>query len=243
MRTRLISLAVAALAAVTVLAAGQPDRPAPGGQPDKGGRAGGAGDKTTSLDGEWMVVSAARDGTAVDGSDKMTVTIKGNVVTFGVADDKSKLRALRLDFGPNGTVRVAEAGADGKFGDSTGGTGTNPGDKGGTTPPAGGKDTQPGGTGAQPGGTGAGAAGTMSGVYVCTPDFLAISVFTSGTGGTGTNPGGAGARPPAGGTGAQPGGTGTQPGGTGAGATGTGAGPQMKTHVSVILKRSGGSRP
>ncbi len=245
MRTRLISLAVAALAAVTVLAAGQPDRPTPG-QPDKGGKAGGTGDSATKLDGEWTVVSAARDGTAVDGADKMTVTIKGNVVTFGGAGagDKSKMRSLRLDFSPNGTVRVAEAGADGKFG--TGGTGTNPGDKGGTMPPAGGKEAPPaGGTGTNPGGAGAGATGTMSGVYVCTPDFLAISVFTSGTGtgagGTGTTPAGTGTTPPAGGKNAQPGGTGTQPGGTGAGAAGSG--PQMKTHVSVILKRSGGARP
>jgi hypothetical protein len=264
MHTRLISLAAAALAATVVFAAGQPDRPRPDGQPDKG-KAGGAG-AGVSLDGEWTVVSAAREGSAVTGADKMTVTIKGNVVTFGGtgagagADDKSKMRALRLDFGPNGTVRVAEAGTDGKFG--TGGTGGTGGDKGGTgtTPPTGGDK---GGTGTIPGGTGGtggtiGTTGTMSGVYVATQDFLAISVFASGTGtggtgtggtgtggtgtgGTGTNPGGTGTTPPAGGTTPPTGGTAT-PGGAGAGA-GLGAGPQMRTHMSVILKRGGGTRP
>jgi len=259
MHKSLLSAVLVVLFAAAVIGASQPDRPASADQPDRT-KAGATADKAASVDGEWTVVSASRDGSAVDGADKMTVTIKGSVVTFasmaGGGNDKSKMRALRLDFGPQGTLRVAEAGADGKFGTggtggtgTPGGTGTNPGGR--DTPPAAGTGTQPGGTGTQPGGLG--TAGSLSGVYVMTPDFLAVSVFTPGTGtgtggsgrpgGTGSTPGGQNDTPPTGGTGTQPGGAGTQPGGTGSGATT--AGPQMKTHLGVILRRggSGGTRP
>jgi len=257
MHKSLFSVVAVALFAATVIGANQPDRTASADQPDRT-KAGATADKAASVDGEWTVVSVSRDGSAVDGADKMTVTIKGNVVTFasmaGGDNDKSKMRALRLDFGPQGTLRVAEAGADGKFGTGgPGSTGTTPGGTGSTPggrdTPAAGTGTQPGGTSTQPGSLRAG--GSLSGVYVMTPDFLAVSVFTPGTGtggsgrpgGTGTAPGGRNDTPPPGGTGTQPGGAGTQPGGSGAGATT--AGPQMKTHLSVILKRSGsgGSRP
>jgi hypothetical protein len=244
MRTRLFpALFVASLTAALVVAQERPGQPGQPGQPGKGGDKGGQPGTATSLDGQWTVVSAARDGKAVDGTDKMTVTIKGNVVTFtaGVGGQADKqMRALRLDFGPNGTVRVAEANADGKFAD--------PGTRPGGDRPGGDKDrpggerpgtaAQPGGAG-QPGGTAA-TGGTMTGVYVLTPDYLAVSVFDAGTG---TRPGdrpGAD-RPPAGAAG--------QPG-TGAGQPGTGAagadrGPQVKSLVSVILKRTGagGGRP
>jgi len=219
---------------------GQPgERPGAGDRPGQAGDAGGTG----SLDGTWTVVSAARDGKAVDGSDKITVTIKGGVVSFvGGAGaggaDKGQMRSLRLNFGPRGIVHVSEANADGKF-DASGdtGSGANPGK--GTQP---GGQPAAGGTGNQPGGAGAGATnrGTMHGVYVMTPDFLAISVFDSdmGAGGTGTTPG---TRP--GGTGTTPGAGGTtQPGTSTPGAAGTAgglSGPQMKSHVSVVLKRSG----
>jgi hypothetical protein len=101
----------------------------------------------------------------------------------------------------------------------------------------------------------------MTGVYVMTPDYLAISVFDAPAGAgrpggarpgerrgaAGANPGANGTPPPAAtGAGQQPGGEGaarpgrtggaTQPGGIGA----TGS-PQMKTRVSVILKKSGGA--
>lgn len=229
MHKNLFTAVVAALFAATVIGASQPDRPGSADQPDRTNAA--TADKAASADGEWTVVSASRDGSAVDGADKLTVTIKGNVVTFasmaGGDSDKSKMRALQLDFGPQGTLRVAEAGADGKFG--TGGTG-------GTV--------TPGGTGTQP--DGRGAAGSLRGVYVMTPDFLALSVFTpgkgAGTGGSG-GPGGTGSAPRGRDDTSPAGGTGTQPGGTGSAATT--AGPRMKTHLSVILKRSGsgGTRP
>jgi hypothetical protein len=254
---------VAAISAALLMAQERPGQPGTQpGQGDKTGDRAGQGGMAASIDGNWTVVNAARDGKAVDGADKMTVSIKGNVVTFaggaGGVGDKNQMRALRLDFGPQGTIRVAEAGADGKFGD-TGGTGKDrPGAGGTAVPPTGG--TQPGAGAAQPGSAGgiggADRHGTMSGVYVLTHDYLAISVFDVGTGtGTGgVRPGGAGGTgkdPQPGGAGGaggtQPGGTGaggTQPGGVGgtAGQPGATAGsPQLKTHVSVILKRSGGA--
>lgn len=255
MRSRLIPIfAVAAISAALLAAqerpAQQPPGTLPGGQPGaKAGAPGSQPGSMTSLDGDWTVVSASRDGKAVEGADKMTVHIKGNVVTFAGAPggaDK-QMHALRLDFGPRGVLRVTEAGADGKFGtggDRPGGTGTPPPGGGTTTRPGGTGTTQPGGTGTQPGGiggTGAGGLGEhgmLSGVYVLTPDYFAVSVFTTSglgsdrPGGLGTpggeRPGGLGTPPPTGtnpggttrpgGTGTtQPGGTGTQPGGTGTG--------------------------
>lgn len=213
--------ALATLLAATACAA-QPDRTA---RPDKSGQpgtgAGRAGDKAASLDGEWVMVSASHGGTAASGANKMTVTVKGNVVTFGGtggtggtgASDKATMKALRLDFGPSGTIRVTAAGADGKFGTGTGtgGTSGTGGDKGGAA----------GGTGTRPGG--ADMPGPTSGVYVLTSGYLAISVFTSG------------------GTGGTTGGTGT--GGTGTAGSGAMSGPQMSTHMSVVLKRGSGARP
>jgi hypothetical protein len=95
----------------------------------------------------------------------------------------------------------------------------------------------------------------MTGVYVLTNDYLAVSVFDAPASPGGIRPGDrpgdrppVGDRPPAGdrpvdrpaGAG-QPGGatqpgTGTQPGG----GIGAATGPQAKSHVSVILKRAGG---
>jgi hypothetical protein len=185
------------------------------------------------------------------------VTIKDNVVTFnGTGGAEKHMRSLRLDFGPAGMVRVAEANADGKFdapatrpGDRPndrpaarpGGAGTNPGEAGGATPPGGAGAGQPGGTGT--GGTGTARAGGMTGVYVLTPDYLAVSVFDAPTVGSGGRPGDRpndrpGDRPgterPGGGSG-----TGTaQPGGTQPGGTAATDNPQLRSHVSVILKRN-----
>jgi hypothetical protein len=234
MQVRLLTLCAAALAVTTLLAAPQ-DRPATADQPNTNVQPGKAGTPgTVPLDGEWTVVSVARDGAAVDGADKLTVTIKDNIVRFNgpAADDKSgaasKMRPMRLDFGPSGIIRVAEANADGKFGGA------------GTAPPAGEPNPQPP-TAAPPG---PGAAGKLSGVYVLTPEYLAVAVFPAGTG---TRPGEGGTRPgatapdrkpeptppPAGdnpGAGTQPQ-PGAQPGGA-----------QLRTHMSVILKRNGAAK-
>lgn len=139
----------------TALAVGQPptgnDRPGaqPGATPgasaaDRPGAAGNA-----SLDGNWTVVSLERNGHPVPNAQNMTVTVRGNTVTFDAGKatgqpvgGQGQMRAMRLDFGADGRVYVTEAGADGKFG--TGGA--TPGAGGtGTTPGAGGSD-RPGGT-------------------------------------------------------------------------------------------------
>jgi len=320
MTKRLISALLPTLLAATFLMAQErPTQPAsqPGSQPGSQSRTqagrGDAGDRggLSALDGTWTVVSAARDGKAVDGADKLTVTIRGGVVSFAGGDaDKTKMRSMRLDFGPHGMVRVSEANADGRFdttgsggtgasgaGSSPGGT-TRPGGGTGTTPGGTGSGTQTGGTGTTPGTTGSQTGGTagsstggsstagsgthggMMGLYVMTPEYLAVSVFDAGAGarpggtgttpggssttpgsttpgrtGSGTTPGGSSTTPGGTGTGTQSGTTGSQTGGTGsqtggttssgagssAGAGATGGGPHMNSHISVILKKNGGS--
>ncbi|MBA4064393.1 MAG: hypothetical protein C0501_11900 [Isosphaera sp.] len=246
------------------------------GQPGQGRPTGGADKASPSapFDGNWTVVAAEMNGQPVAEAKNLSVTVRDNVVTFTGAGGATgatpgKMKALRLSFGPNSTVRVTEAGADGKFGGSGDDKGTRPGT--GTTPPAGGTEkekgtgTQPGGTAGsatQPGGTAGGATshGTKSGVYILTQDYLALSVHEDSAGGTRpggadpeTRPGGqpgTGTTPPAGGTGTQPGGTGTttQPGGTAGGQPGGAAGddatrPNTKTYMTVILRRAGGDAP
>ncbi|VTT97831.1 unnamed protein product [Gemmataceae bacterium] len=200
MRVRLVSIAVPAV--LVAAYAGAQERPAPpAAQPDA--RPGAAADPNrpaaaATLDGTWSVVSIARGGRPLDGADKMTVAVKGNVLTFNAAAGaaatggpapagKDQLRAMRLDFGPNGTVRVTEANADGKFdaglvrpggvagaGGANATAGTAPGVAGAAGAGAG--NTQPGTTTA---GTGD-HHGAMMGVYVLTPDYLALSVYDTG---------------------------------------------------------------
>jgi len=224
------ALLALALPALMLVAQEPPGTPGGGttGRPGGGARAG-----TSLTDGTWTVVSASRNGKAMDNASKMTVTIRNNVVTFsgagkgtGGGTDTTTMRNLRLDFAPQGMVRVTEAGADGKFGTPGGGTGTAPGAgtrpdtetrPGSGTPGAG---TRPGtGTGTAGGGAGglSGRTGNMSGVYVMTDDYLAISVFDArsttpgGTDRPGTTPARPGDRP----------GTGTRPGAGGLDREGT----------------------
>lgn len=107
-----------------------------------------------SLDGNWMVVCAEKNGQPVADAKNMTVAIKGNVVTCNApagSTDKA-MKAMRLTFGPNATIRVTEANADGKFNDTT--PDQTPAD--GTKPDA--------------------NKGTKSGVYVLTSEYLAICI-------------------------------------------------------------------
>jgi hypothetical protein len=280
MRKRLFPvLGVAALSAALVVGQekqrpGVPGQTTPPGQPGQPGQPGrdkvGQPGMAVAIDGNWTVVSATRDGRAVDGIDKMTVTIKDNTVTFtsgvgGAAD--MTMRALRLDFGQNGTLRVSEADADGKFA-APGRPGDRP--PGGDRPP----DRRPGGdppAAAPPGGAGqpgqpgqpaqpgrvADRAGPMTGVYVLTSDYLAVSVFDApGSPGGIRPPGGdrppdrrPGDRSPVGdppvgaglpGGATQPATGAGQPGTAPGGGIGAATGPQARSHVSVILKRTGG---
>jgi len=264
MKKRLVPIVAATLFAAVLVSAQEvqptqrdrPNRQPPtGSQPglgtdnDKGGLS-----TMTALDGNWTVVSAARNGNTIDGADKLNVTIKGNVVSFtGSGGAEKQMRALRLDFGPHGMLRVHEANADGTF-DRPGArpVGDRPGDRPlgrpveppGRERPAG----RPADTGIPPvGRSTTDMAMGMTGVYVLTPDYLAVSVYDAnriGRDGTrpgldrpgdrpgarpgdrpgaqpGTRPGGTGTNP--GGTGTQPGaGSSTQPSGTGIGGTGAG---------------------
>lgn len=132
-----------------------------------------------ALDGNWTVVVLEKNGKAVqDAAKNMTVSIRGNVVTFNktVGAAAGEAMALRVEFGRNGTVRVSEGATDNKFG---------------ATQPAVPPGTTPGSTGPDP--------GVRTGVYVLTQDYLAVCVHDTTTGAAPVTA--TGAQPP------QPGGT------------------------------------
>lgn len=61
-----------------------------------------------SLDGAWTVVCLEKDGQPVPDAKNMTVTIKNGVCTFAGGDDKTRQKAMRVEFGQHGMVRVTE---------------------------------------------------------------------------------------------------------------------------------------
>lgn len=249
MRVRLVSVVAPAL--VVAAYAGAQERPAqPPAQPNA--RPAAAAAPSAALDGTWSVVSIARGGRSLDGGDKLTVAIKGNVMTFNAAAGaaatggpapagKDQLRAMRLSFGPNGTVRVTEADADGKFdaglvrpggvvgaGGANATAGTAPGVAGAAGAGAG--NTQPGTTTA---GTGD-HHGAMAGVYVLTDEYLALSVYDTGIdSGTGRPAAGGAATPPAPDAVLPTSGVGTPPAAASV--------VPASGRISVILKRTGGA--
>jgi hypothetical protein len=115
-----------------------------------------------SIDGNWAVLCLERDGQPVPNARNVTVHVKDNVVTFKCPDgtpEKDKVRAMRVEFGRWGTLRVTEANADGKFEII---------------------DPQPiPGTAANP--TGAVRHLHKTGVYVLTHDYLAICLHEGPT--------------------------------------------------------------
>jgi hypothetical protein len=136
-----LTAAALAFAAAQPPATAQPDRP--GARP--------------SIDGTWTIVSLEKNGQPVADAKNMTVSIRGNMITFnkaGTTEAAPDMKAMRVEFAQNGVVRVSET-DDNKF------SATAP-----ATPPG----TTPGstGTGAQP--------ATKSGVYVLTQDYLAVCV-------------------------------------------------------------------
>ncbi len=60
-----------------------------------------------SLDGNWTVLCAERDGKALADAKNMTVTAKGDTITCSGKDGKTAV-TLKLEFGPNGTLKVSE---------------------------------------------------------------------------------------------------------------------------------------
>jgi len=64
-----------------------------------------------SLDGDWQVLALEKDGRAVEGANTLTVSVRNNVVTFSGGEERNRPQAMRIEFGPNGTVRLTEQGA------------------------------------------------------------------------------------------------------------------------------------
>lgn len=116
-----------------------------------------------AINGSWTVVCLEKNGQPVADAKDMTVTVTDNTVTFKKRDGTTQMKAMRFEFGPNGTLRVSEPGDDGKF----------------TAPPKiSGATGTPGGAG-----TAGDAHGMKTGVYVLTHDYLAVCVHDQAAGG------------------------------------------------------------
>ena len=63
-----------------------------------------------SLDGNWTVLAAEKDGKPMPDAKNMTVTAKGNTVTCSGKDGKPAT-TMKVEFGPNGTITVHETSA------------------------------------------------------------------------------------------------------------------------------------
>lgn len=64
--------------------------------------------KSQSLDGNWTVVCYEKNGLPMTEAKDCTVMIKDNLVTFQPKNDKTKMMAIRLELGQNGTIRATE---------------------------------------------------------------------------------------------------------------------------------------
>jgi hypothetical protein len=212
---------------------GQAAQPGQAGQPGQPGTIPRAGAMAQSLDGDWQVLALEKDGRPIDGAATFTVSVRNNVVTFSGGEERNRPQAMRIEFGPSGTIRLTEQGA-----------GDRPGAGANERPAAG----QP--APASP------TASAKTGVYIMAGDYLAVSLHDRSPGAApGTRPGGIDtpARP------ANPPGTtapGTTPPGTTPGigqpgtippAPGTSTGfsaalPTEKASFTVVLKRSGAGR-
>jgi hypothetical protein len=60
-----------------------------------------------SVDGTWTVLTFEKNGQAVPEAKNMTITIRNGVATCS-GDEKSRPKAMRLEFGQNGMIRVTE---------------------------------------------------------------------------------------------------------------------------------------
>lgn len=63
---------------------------------------------TASLDGSWTVVCYEKNGQPMAEAKDCTVTVKDNVATFTPKDDKTKIMAIRIECGQNGTIQATE---------------------------------------------------------------------------------------------------------------------------------------
>ncbi len=60
-----------------------------------------------SLDGNWTVLCVEKEGQPMPDAKKMTCSIANNVVTCK-SDAKNDMKSMRLEFGPDATIRVTE---------------------------------------------------------------------------------------------------------------------------------------
>jgi len=85
-------------------------------------------DRAMSLDGTWTVVSCEKNGQAMTDAKRMTCSIRNNTVTF--ATDKTgsnnssnnssgDMKTMKLEFGPQATIRVTELDARGSSDNKT----------------------------------------------------------------------------------------------------------------------------
>ena len=63
-----------------------------------------------SLDGNWTILAAEKDGKPMPEAKNMTVTAKGDTITCSGKDGKPAT-TMKVAFGPNGTVTVHETNA------------------------------------------------------------------------------------------------------------------------------------
>jgi hypothetical protein len=63
---------------------------------------------TASLDGSWTVVCYEKNGQPMAEAKDCTVTVKDNVATFSPKDEKTKIMAIRIECGQNGTIQATE---------------------------------------------------------------------------------------------------------------------------------------
>lgn len=63
---------------------------------------------TQSLDGNWTVICYEKNGQPMAEAKDCQVLVKDNVATFSPKDDKTKIMAIRLELGQNGTIKATE---------------------------------------------------------------------------------------------------------------------------------------
>jgi len=85
----------------------------------------GKAQSSASLDGNWTVVCYEKNGQAMAEATGCQVMVKDNLMTFTPKDDKTKMMAIRIECGSNGTIKATEV-ANSDSGDKTE---TKPGDK------------------------------------------------------------------------------------------------------------------
>ena len=140
-----------------------PQNPPASGQQQPGSQPGqGTAISSPLQDGQWTVICAEMDGQKLEEAKLRTVTVQGNTLTY--AHD-GKQCVVRLEFGPNNTIRATKLSQT-----STGSGGTAGSDRSGGTA---GSDRS--GAGSDRTGAASGQE-TCQGVYVAAQDFFCVCI-------------------------------------------------------------------